>query len=172
MKNKLFFALFGFGLIACQTQNNDPAVVASNFVQAINSGQFEKALPYVTNASQNFINNLNKAGKTAEGMNMEVKDFHLTKPVFGQPNIAGNNATVHVSATEFQNGIDLPLKKENGEWKVEFTLESMLKIAFSNLSKQKMDINGAAADSLESKIMDAVDDASKEMEAALKDSAN
>ena len=75
--------------------------------------------------------------------------------VFGETKIEGDKATVEVSSSKFpdQGKIKMPLVKQDGAWKVDFSMATLM-----NMGKDAMKEEGVNMDSVGKKINTSIED--------------
>ena len=107
----------------------DPKVVLAAFFDAISKNDMATAKSLATPESQMMLG-LMESKMT--GNNEMMSKYDKSKIKFGEPTITGDDATVPL-ITE-NSSVGFPLKKINGEWKVDFSINSMIN---SNMDKIK-----------------------------------
>ena len=75
-------------------------------------------------------------------MNRIIKENDPTEKFkdieIGEARIEGDNAYVPYKVTLMTSRIDFPLKKEDGAWKVDFSMSTMMKMGWDQAKKQGM----------------------------------
>ena len=107
----------------------DPKVVLAAFFDAISKNDMATVKSLATPESQMMLG-LMESKMT--GNNEMMSKYDKSKIKFGEPTITGDDATVPL-ITE-NSSVGFPLKKINGEWKVDFSINSMIN---SNMDKIK-----------------------------------
>ena len=70
-----------------------------------------------------------EAAEKMKGKEGEVKEEDDFKDMLvGDAKIDGDNATVSVTNTKKKETVEFPLKKEDGDWKVDFTMSTLMKM--------------------------------------------
>ena len=157
--------------------SNRPQEVLAKFLDALAKKDIEEAKKHVTKDSEPMMNmvkmGINMAGES------ENQIFKNDSPVYGDPLIEGDKATVPVSSKNSGDKTNFILKKENGEWKVAFDKATVMEMggdkmkqngqmgmpdnlpatkeelqnaleSFKNLSKEDMEKATKALDSIKS----------------------
>ena len=108
------------------------------------------AAKLATKDSKTTIDLMKKAMDAAEKMGMDkdsmIKNDDPTeefkKMVIGEAKINGDNATVAVTNTVKDNKMnEFPLKKEGGEWKVDFSMATLMKMGMDKTENTGTDEN-------------------------------
>jgi hypothetical protein len=124
-------------LVGCNN-NSEPQQVLKQFFKAISSRNIEQAKQYTTADSDMML-------QLAE---MEMKNtpdssyFNKYSPdqlSFGKAVINGNTAFVPVGDKRLQTTINWQLVKENGQWKVAFTMAAFKKMAEEKVKELGLD---------------------------------
>jgi len=143
---KILFALLVFmaATTGCNTakDSGDPKIVVEKFVDAVSRKDMATVRSLSTADSKFMIDQMESSMNNNGG---EIKNFQFdkSKVQLGDAVISGDNATVPVTELKSGESIDLPLKKENGEWKISFDMSSMM-----NMAMKKMQEKGINMDSL------------------------
>jgi hypothetical protein len=127
---------------------NDPKTVLAAFFEKMAKKDIEGASKLATKESQGTMEMMKKAMTMADGMKDKMggkesekdpaEDFKNMK--FGDAKIDGDNATVAVTNPSKDNKtIDFPLKKEGGDWKVDFSMATLMKMGMDQAGKGGMD---------------------------------
>jgi hypothetical protein len=106
-------------------QLTDPKVVLAAFFDAVSKKDMTTAKSLATPESQMMLTLMES--KITENNEMMTK-YDKSKIKFGEATITGDNATVPL-ITE-NSSVGFPLKKIDGEWKVDFTINSMMKFQY------------------------------------------
>ncbi len=135
------------------TVANDPKAVVSAFFERMAKKDLDGAAKLATKESKATIDMMKKAIEAAEKMGIKdtaSKDDpseEFKKMEIGEVKINGDNATVAVinhAKGDVTN--QFPLKKEGGEWKVDFSMGTLMKMGMDEAGKTK-DENNTGADS-------------------------
>jgi hypothetical protein len=119
---------------------NDPKIVLTSFFERMSKKDIDGAAKLATKDSKGTMEMMKKAMSAAEEMKGvktsekdPVEDFKSME--FGDAKIDGDNATVSVKNNKKNETIDFPLKKEDGDWKVDFTMGTLMKMGMSQAGK-------------------------------------
>jgi hypothetical protein len=164
---KLIFAstIVFFAVVSgCNSaESGDPKTVLTAFFDAVSKQDFEGAKKYVTNDSKMMLAGM-EIGKTygGEQMQKELQRFDRSAIVFGEATIKGDSAFVPVTYTKEQNAtVNFPLKKEGGNWKVDFSMGSMMNMGMdrmkNHMGRDSVDMN-VAIDQLKNINLDSLKD--------------
>ncbi len=113
---------------------NDPKAVVTAFFAKLAAKDFDGAAKLATKDSKTTLDMMKKGMEAAEKMGELGKDKdsdpteEFKKMTFGEPKITGDNATVPVTAGGEKGTKDIPLKKEDGSWKVDFSMSTLQKM--------------------------------------------
>lgn len=124
---------------------NDPKAVLSAFFERMSKKDLEGAAKLATKDSKSTIDMMKKAIEASEKMKgmkgMEEKDpvEEFKAMTFGDAKIDGDNATVAVTNTAKGNeAMEFPLKKEDGSWKVDFSMGTLMKMGMNKMNNGEM----------------------------------
>ncbi len=129
---------------------NDPRSVMVAFFERMSKKDLDGAARLSTKDSKSTIDMMKKAMDAAEKMGMDkdstVKNDdpseEFKKMVIGEAKINGDNATVTVTNTVKNNEKnEFPLKKEGGEWKVDFSMATLMKMGMDKAKNTSTDDN-------------------------------
>lgn len=129
---------------------NDPRSVVTAFFERMSKKDLDGAAKLATKDSKTTIDLMKKAMDAAEKMGMDkdsmIKNDDPTeefkKMVIGEAKINGDNATVAVTNTVKDNKMnEFPLKKEGGEWKVDFSMATLMKMGMDKTENTGTDEN-------------------------------
>jgi len=121
---------------------NDPRAVVIAFFERMSKKDLEGAAKLATKDSKGTLDMMKKAMDAGEKMGIKdtsssddpSKDFK--NMVIGEAKINGDNATVSVSNPSKDDKIkDFPLKKEDGQWKVDFSMATLMKMGMDKASE-------------------------------------
>lgn len=148
----LFLAAAAFSFLpGCKGKDsvaNDPKTVLIAFFEKMSKKDIEGAAKLTTKESQGTMEMMKKAMTMGEEMKDKMggkesekdpaEDFKNMK--FGEAKIDGDNATVPVTnPSKDDKTIDFPLKKEGGDWKVDFSMATLMKMGMNQAGKEGMD---------------------------------
>lgn len=148
----LFLAVAAFSFLSgCKGKDsvaNDPKTVLITFFEKMSKKDIEGAAKLTTKESQGTMEMMKKAMTMGEEMKDKMggkeaekdpaEDFKNMK--FGDAKIDGDNATVQVTnPSKDDKTIDFPLKKEGGDWKVDFSMATLMKMGMNQAGKGGMD---------------------------------
>jgi Domain of unknown function (DUF4878) len=128
-----FFALL---ITGCKGKDKaaggDPKTVLTAFFEKMAKKDIDGAAALCTKDSKSTMDLMKKGVEAAEkmkGKEGEVKEEDDFKDmVVGEAKIDGDNATVSVTNTKKKETVEFPLKKEGGDWKVDFTMTTLMKM--------------------------------------------
>jgi hypothetical protein len=144
MRKMFAMALFSAALLAlipgCKGKDKaaldgDPKTVVAAFFERMSKKDIDGAAKLCTKESKSTLDLMKKAVEAAEKMKGIVKDgkeddgtedFKYMQ--IGEGKINGDNATVAVTNSKKNETIEFPLKKEDGRWKVDFTMSTLMKL--------------------------------------------
>ncbi len=112
---------------------NDPRAVITAFFDKMSKKDMDGAAKLCTKDSKSTIDLMKKAVEAADKFSdsSAVKDDgtdDFKDMVIGDATINGDNATVKVTNKKKDETIDFPLKKEGGDWKVDFSMTTLMKM--------------------------------------------
>jgi hypothetical protein len=136
--------------------SNDPKAVLAAFFDKLNKKDIEGASKLATKESQPMMQMMKKGMDMAEkyknmpGSQMPQKEDPSEKfkdITLGDARISGDNALVPFQDKTKATTFDFPLKKEDGSWKVDFSLATMMKMginaAQNGMNNNNMNNNGS-----------------------------
>ncbi|MBP6590091.1 MAG: DUF4878 domain-containing protein [Chitinophagaceae bacterium] len=110
----------------------DPKTVLTAFFEKMAKKDIDGAAKLCTKDSKGTMDLMKKGVEAAEkmkGKEGEVKEEDDFKDMLvGDAKIDGDNATVSVTNTKKKETVEFPLKKEDGAWKVDFTMSTLMKM--------------------------------------------
>jgi hypothetical protein len=127
-----------------KTVTNDPKAVVTAFFERLSKKDMDGAAKLATKDSKGTLDMMKKAIEAAEKMGIKdtaskddpSEDFK--NMVIGDVKIDGDNATVAVTNRAKGNETNqFPLKKEDGEWKVDFSMGTLMKMGMDEAGKMK-----------------------------------
>lgn len=128
-------------LTGCNGKNsvaNDPKAVVVAFFEKMAKKDIEGATKLATKDSKATMDMMKKAIEMGEKMGTKEKDptedFKNMK--FGEAKIDGDKATVSVTnPSKGETPFDFPLLKEGGDWKVDFSMATLMKMGMDQAGK-------------------------------------
>jgi len=88
--------------------------------------------------------------------------------VVGDAKIDGSNATVSVTNKKKNETVDFPLKKEDGSWKVDFSMGTLMKMGMDKAKEDGTEINPEDIDKMKDFNMDSLKKGFETIDSALK----
>ena len=136
---------------------NDPKAVLVAFFEKMTKKDIDGASKLATKESQGTMQMMKKAMDMAENMKDKMgglKDStdkdpseEFKKMKIGETKIDGDNATVSVTNPDKDDKVvEFPLKKEGGEWKVDFSMGTLMKMGMDAGKKSGFDDSDKAPD--------------------------
>lgn len=132
----LFIICLSAGLASCSSvDKSNPKSVLQAFFDKLAEKDIDGAMALATQSSQTTLGlmkmavNIAQDGKTSENKDF-TKDFKDV--TLSEPKIDGDKATVTLTSKKEQKTIDFILKKESGSWKVDFSLEALMKMGLNS----------------------------------------
>jgi hypothetical protein len=128
-----------------KASSSDPKVVLQEFMQRLSKKDIEGASKLATKDSKSTMDMMKKAldaeKKSDEPANTEDDATEEFKDVvIGEAKIDGDNAVVPFSNKKNKDKIvEIPLRKENGDWKVDFSMATLMKMGQDEMGKQGLD---------------------------------
>jgi hypothetical protein len=127
--------IIGFMIInGCNSESQKPEMVVASFFDALSKQDFETAKEFSTKKSESVLDMIDLA-TNLQGQKMDNSMFDKSRLQFGKPKIDGDSAIVEISIKNSKEFIALKLMKENGEWKVAFDAETLMKIGLDKIKK-------------------------------------
>jgi hypothetical protein len=125
-----------FSITSCGTKgasSSDPKATVIEFGKRMAKKDFKGAAELASEASQQYMQLMIKGAEMAEKFKddkQEKSDLEeFEKAQFGDAVITGETAVVPVTMKDEKNSVEIPLIKEKGAWKINFTPETMMKMA-------------------------------------------
>ena len=126
-------------LSACSSSENDPQAVTRKFYEAMKTFNTEEAAKYATKESKGMLD-LMKMGMSFAALNQDSIKAEMAKQkiAFSEPVINGEEATVSVTV-DGKDKTDFKLKKEEGQWKVAFDKNTLMKTGIEKAQQEGAD---------------------------------
>ena len=130
--------------------SNDPKAVITAFFEKMSKKDLEGAAKLATKDSKGTIDMMKKAMDAAEKMggskDTTTKESDPSEDfknmVIGEAKITGETATVSVTNKAKNNETnEFPLKKEGGEWKVDFSMATLMKMGMDKAGTEMNSMN-------------------------------
>ena len=131
----LLMAVF-FIINGCNSDTKKPEVVMESFFDALKNQDFETAKELSTQKSESVLDIINLA-LNLQFQKIDTTLFDKTKLQFGKPKIIGDTAIIDVTMNNTKASIPFKLQKENGEWKVAFDAETLMKIGIDKMKNNR-----------------------------------
>ena len=152
----------------CQPEvSSDPETVLHTFFDAMAKGNITEARKYATSDSKSVLDMMETISKFDSTSSIETSRYLNENVEFGSAKIVGNEATIAIKHKKDEEKIEFILRKEKGNWKVAFDINTILTIGMQKMKEQGLqnpkrlddmltELNNIGADSLKK-------DASEEM---------
>jgi preprotein translocase subunit SecD len=121
---------------------NDPKAVVMAFFEKMSKKDIDGAAKLATKDSKSTMDMMKKGMDMAEKMKDSMKDAKAKDDTegfkdveFGETKVDGDNATVSITNKKKEHTMDFPLKKEGGDWKVDFTMGTLMKMGMDQMKK-------------------------------------
>lgn len=144
---------FTTSIVSCKSKDvaNDPKSVLVSFFERMGKKDLDGAEKLSTKDSKATIQMMKKGMEMAEKMKESGAKSEETEKfegaTFGDAKIDGDNATVPVKLKDGTNEMEYSLKKEDGSWKVDFSMSALMKMGL-NGAKEGADGTENNTDSL------------------------
>lgn len=137
-RSTILLALATSVFMACSSGGGDPKAVTKKFYEAMKTMNMDEAAKYATKESKNMLD-LMKMGMSFAAANQDSVKAEMAKLKvdFSEPVINGDQATVTVTV-DGKDKTEFKLKKEEGQWKVAFDKNTLMKTGM-----EKAQQNGA-----------------------------
>jgi hypothetical protein len=130
------FLMIGFIIInGCNSETQKPEMVVASFFDALSKQDFETAKSFSTKKSESVLDLISLASNL-QIEKMDNSMFDKSRLQFGTPKIEGDSAIVEVSIKNSNEFIPLKLKKEDGDWKVAFDAETLMKMGLDKIKTE------------------------------------
>jgi Domain of unknown function (DUF4878) len=121
---------------------NDPKAVVMAFFEKMSKKDIDGAAKLATKDSKSTMDMMKKGMDMAEKMKDTMKDAKAKDDTegfkdveFGETKVDGDNATVSITNKKKEQTMEFPLKKEGGDWKVDFTMGTLMKMGMNEMKK-------------------------------------
>jgi hypothetical protein len=127
--------------------NASPKEVLVAFFEKLAKKDIDGATKLATKDSKATMDMMKKGLEMAEKMKDQVKDSkedpteEFKNMEVGEAKITGDNATVSVKNKKKEEEVEFPLKKEDGAWKVDFSMATLMKMGMDQKNKRN-EMNG------------------------------
>lgn len=152
---------------------DNPKAVLVAFFERMAKKDLEGAAKLATKDSKSTMDMMKKAMDMAEKMKGTEKteedpaeDFK--NMVVGDAKIDGSNATVSVTNKKKNETVEFPLKKEDGSWKVDFSMGTLMKMGMDKAKEDGTEINPEDIDKMKDFNMDSLKKGFETIDSALK----
>ena len=152
---------------------DNPKAVLVAFFERMAKKDLEGAAKLATKDSKSTMDMMKKAMDMAEKMKGTEKteedpaeDFKNMK--IGEAKIDGDNATVSVTNKKKNETVDFPLKKEDGSWKVDFSMGTLMKMGMDKAKEDGTEINPEDIDKMKDFNIDSLKKGFETIDSALK----
>ena len=121
--------------------NASPKEVLVAFFEKLSKKDIDGATKLATKDSKATMDMMKKGLDMAEKMKDQIKDKEDPTEEFknmevGEAKINGDNATVSVKNKKKEEEVEFPLKKEDGAWKVDFSMGTLMKMGMDQKAKR------------------------------------
>jgi hypothetical protein len=118
-----------------------PKEVLVAFFEKLSKKDLDGAAKLATKDSKSTMDMMKKAFDMSEKMKDQMKDKEDPAEEFknmeiGEAKINGDAATVAVKNKKKESEIEFPLKKEDGAWKVDFSMATLMKMGMDEKNKR------------------------------------
>lgn len=148
--NTFFVGFFSVLLLAACHSGNNPKDVAIRFFTAVNAKKFDEAEKYATTDSKQFLEMLQTMAKQVKDSVPASKEKFIIENV----KITGDKATADIKTKSEPKPINISFKKENGQWKVAFDKNSVMKMGGVDVPHDTDNINNDIDKALDSAARD------------------
>jgi hypothetical protein len=124
----VFAFFFGCGLF------DNPTTALKSFLDKIEKKDIDGAAKFATKDSKTTLD-LMKKGIEASKDDPSANKSGSQNYEFDKPSIDGSTATIRVTNKNDNNSMVFKLKKEDGDWKVDFTMETLMKMGMEKMKE-------------------------------------
>ena len=176
MQSLLLFVAAAMLIVSCNNKgaSSDPKAVLAEFMKRLSEKDIDGAAKLATKDSKAALDMMKKAIDMGEKMKGDSKEEEDPTAEFkdveiGEAKITGETALVPFKSKKEKESIDFPLKKEDGAWKVDFSMATLMKMGkdkagqesgMDGMNESGEDVNVSAEDIQKS--MQAVDSLMKD----------
>lgn len=144
------FAVIAVFIAGCAANSDDPKAVLKTFFERISKKDIDGAAQLATADSKSTLDMVKKGIDMADKMkdslpqNDPMKEFQDAE--FGEAKINGNTATVTVTnkSKKDQPPADFTLVKQDGKWKVDFSMATLMKMGQQQINNGAVPPAGAS----------------------------
>jgi hypothetical protein len=134
--------------------NASPKEVLVAFFEKLAKKDIEGATKLATKDSKSTLEMMKKGLDMAEKMKDQIKDKEDPTEEFknmevGEAKITGDAATVAVRNKKKDQEVEFPLKKEDGAWKVDFSMATLMKMGMDEKNKRAGNTGDDTMDGME-----------------------
>jgi hypothetical protein len=134
--------------------NASPKEVLVAFFEKLAKKDIEGATKLATKDSKSTMEMMKKGLDMAEKMKDQIKDKEDPTEEFknmevGEAKITGDAATVAVRNKKKDQEVEFPLKKEDGAWKVDFSMATLMKMGMDEKNKRAGNTGDDTMDGME-----------------------
>ncbi|HOZ67906.1 MAG TPA: DUF4878 domain-containing protein [Chitinophagaceae bacterium] len=156
----------------CSGSAGDPKSVLVAFFDKMSKKDLEGAAKLATKESKPTLDMMKKAmdmGEKFKDANTKEEDpaDEFNNMEIGEAKISGDEATVSVTNKKKKETFDFPLKKQDGGWKVDFSMATLAKMGMDK-AKKEGDMDQKDIDDLKNFNMDSLNQGLKTLDSALK----
>jgi hypothetical protein len=123
-----------FFLTSCQKQE-DPTTALKSFFEKVNAKDIDGAAKFATKNSKTTLDLLKKGAEASGEESASSKD-DMKDLEYGKPTIEGSKATIAVTNKKDKTKVDFTMIKEDGAWKVDFTMETLMKMGQQSMQNE------------------------------------
>lgn len=131
--------LLAAGIMSCQS-GNDPKAVLVSFFKLLSQKDIDGAAKLATKDSRSTLDMIKKGMDMAQKMDTAAAKNDPTKEFrdaeFGETRISGDTAYITVtSKSKKQESSEISLVKEDGQWKVDFSMAALMKMGMDKMKE-------------------------------------
>jgi hypothetical protein len=165
-------ALMTAAFTGCSGSNGDPKSVLVAFFDKMSKKDLEGAAKLATKESKPTLDMMKKAmdmGEKFKDANTKEEDpaEEFNNMEIGEAKINGDDATVSVTNKKKKETFDFPLKKQDGGWKVDFSMATLAKMGMDK-NKKDGEMNEKDIEDMKNFNMDSLNQGLKTLDSALK----
>lgn len=143
MQSLFLFAGAAMLIVSCNNKgaSSDPKAVLVEFMKRLSEKDIDGAAKLATKDSKAALDMMKKAIDMGEKMKDDSKEEEDPTAEFkdveiGEAKITGETALVPFKSKKEKESIDFPLKKEDGAWKVDFSMATLMKMGKDKASQE------------------------------------